>query len=209
MSTNPTGHGTRLLAMAFLAAAAMTSGCATHYAGDRGRDAADIFTLTVGTGAGAKARVGPFQAGVLDQRDRFGLRGGTVDSFERPVGGTYNRDIQAGIVGRERFDGRPEVIGDREKDFDTRTVAMVSAPSRHNAAYYGQVEVVLAPMVSIRAGFNVVELADFLAGFFGVDILGDDMDRREVLAARRQREAAAGLVAEKPVVPTDLVLVED
>jgi hypothetical protein len=167
------------LTLCFLIIAAFSSGCATNYVGDRGRDASDIFTLTVGTGAGAKARVGPFQAGILDQRDKFGLRGGTVGSFERPVGETYNRDIQFIVAGNERFDARPEVIGDREKDFRSKTIALVSAPSRHNAAYYGQVEIVLAPMVSIRAGFNFVELVDFLAGFMGIDLLGDDIDNKE------------------------------
>ena len=35
------------------------SGCATPYAIDRGRDAADIFTATFGSGYGAKVLVGP------------------------------------------------------------------------------------------------------------------------------------------------------
>jgi len=46
------------------------------YMVDRGRDAADIFTATVGTGAGIKARVGPFAQGVVLSRDYAGVHGG-------------------------------------------------------------------------------------------------------------------------------------
>ncbi len=161
------------------------------------RDAADIFTLTVGTGAGAKARVGPFQAGLLEQQDTYGLRGGVVDSFERNIGGTRNQDRQAVVVGRERFDPRPDAIGDREKDFRATTVAMVSVPDRPNPAYYGQVEVVVAPIVSVRVGFNFLEFLDFLAGFVGIDLLNDDVERREAAIARRERRAAERQLAAK------------
>ena len=43
---------------------------------DRGRDAADIFTLTIGTGAGGKLRVGPIQLAAVENADLVGLRSG-------------------------------------------------------------------------------------------------------------------------------------
>lgn len=52
------------------------TGCASPYMVDRGRDAADIFTATVGVGIGAKARVGPVQLPLIMTVDAAGLRGG-------------------------------------------------------------------------------------------------------------------------------------
>jgi len=47
---------------------------------DRGRDAADIFTATIGVGGGAKARLGPVHAGIVPFNvGAFGLRGGSWD----------------------------------------------------------------------------------------------------------------------------------
>src|SRR5690554_1302340 len=56
----------------------VATGCATPYMIDRGRDAADIFTATVGIGGGAKARVGPLHAGLFMNCDMYGLRNGVV-----------------------------------------------------------------------------------------------------------------------------------
>ena len=58
------------------AAVLWCAGCATGYWGDRGRDAADIFTCTAGIGGGAKARVGPLQAAAINNADLIGLRAG-------------------------------------------------------------------------------------------------------------------------------------
>lgn len=54
------------------------AGCAGFqgYMIDRGRDAADIVTFTMGGGAGAKGRVGPLQTGLLFSFDLAGLCGG-------------------------------------------------------------------------------------------------------------------------------------
>ena len=51
-------------------------GCATGYLGDRGRDAADIFTLTMGIGSGVRARVGPVHVAAINNADLVGLRAG-------------------------------------------------------------------------------------------------------------------------------------
>jgi hypothetical protein len=56
---------------------ALAIGCSTPYMVDRRRDAADIFTATVGHGVGgAKARVGPFGTGLFHEFPLYGLRGG-------------------------------------------------------------------------------------------------------------------------------------
>ena len=64
-----------------LALVTLATGCATPYMVDRGRDAKDVFTATVGTGLGAKARVGPINAGLFTGADFYGLRGGEFAAF--------------------------------------------------------------------------------------------------------------------------------
>ena len=65
----------------FLIVAAGMTGCAStgRYFVDRGRDAADVFTLTVGTGLGAGVRAGPAHIGLLLHQDRIGLMGGRIN----------------------------------------------------------------------------------------------------------------------------------
>ena len=52
------------------------TGCATGYWVDRGRDAADVFTATVGCGVGAKGRLGPINVGLAFDSTIAGVRGG-------------------------------------------------------------------------------------------------------------------------------------
>ena len=54
-----------------------TTGCATSgYWTDRGRDAADVLTATVGKGAALGARVGPVKVALNYHEDYAGLRNG-------------------------------------------------------------------------------------------------------------------------------------
>jgi hypothetical protein len=58
----------------------LCSGCATGYLADRVRDGADVFTLTMSAGLGARARVGPLHAGLNATVGDIGLRGGAIES---------------------------------------------------------------------------------------------------------------------------------
>jgi len=72
----------RLIQLAVLAPiAALATGCATPYMIDRGRDARDIITATVGVGLGAKIRLGPVHAGVLINHDVIGLRDSALNRY--------------------------------------------------------------------------------------------------------------------------------
>ncbi len=93
--------------LAAAAAIASLTGCASTkaYFVDRGRDAADIVTVTVGVGLGAKARVGFVQTGLLGNRDIVGLRSGqffTSSDLEPESYGDYlmsnSSDVEAGPV---------------------------------------------------------------------------------------------------------------
>ena len=64
-----------LLVLPILALAC--AGCSTSgYLANRGRDAADVFTLTLGAGTGVKGRVGPLMLAAEQNADLVGLRGG-------------------------------------------------------------------------------------------------------------------------------------
>jgi hypothetical protein len=54
------------------------TGSGPSYLAERGRDAADVFTASVGLGFGAKARVGPVQVGLLLREKCYGVRSGVV-----------------------------------------------------------------------------------------------------------------------------------
>jgi hypothetical protein len=73
---------TTLRILGVVAVAGVLTGCATtkEYFTDRGRDASDILTLSVGRGVGAKARIGFVQTGLLHNRDVAGFRSGSLFS---------------------------------------------------------------------------------------------------------------------------------
>lgn len=65
-----------------LACACVLGGCASAgtYLSQRGRDAADIFTLTLGVGDGAIVRAGPVHVSAIVTSDLMGLKGGQLFS---------------------------------------------------------------------------------------------------------------------------------
>ena len=164
------------------------SGCATKpYLVDRGRDAADIITVTIGLGVGAKARVGPFQTGLLAESDGIGLRGGMFpDVSDNRESFVFPRtvDLQLIAVGDESFDSNNELTAQRHKDFRANSVRPLffhrtiheSCPS-----YYTQLDAVVALGPSIRLGFNPGELLDFLLGWGNVDIYKDDLASQKMI----------------------------
>lgn len=159
------------------------SGCARDgYLQKRAHDAADIFTLTVGAGAGAKARIGPFHAGLFGNMDMAGLRGGTVAS-------KISLDDPLGMEGEVSFFSIDVVDGDttRGKNYCGVGGPLLSLPndsvmsttqlnSRH-IPYFTQIEVAAGLGPTLRAGFNPGELVDFIVGWFNVDLFDDDIRR--------------------------------
>lgn len=164
----------------------LAQGCATtRYLADRGNDAADIMTCTVGAGLGAKARVGPVQIGVLVNRDVTGLRGGQfrwwpIADEKSLFSSTCEFDYLV-ISGDFFADTFPDI---RQKLYsagggplikDVLPSARQRIPGR--PYYYTQIEVVGGLLGSVRLGLNPGEVADFLLGWFGVDIFSDDIGR--------------------------------
>jgi len=172
----------KILLVFVVFATLFSTGCVSTYMVDRTRDLADIVTVCGGIGAGAKARGGPIQIGVLANADVVGLRGGdgffqrlNFDSSEYPC------VFEASCYGVDIYDGADtwdilkvsDLAGARDKNF--------SASGRwgYNTAisdyYYWQVEVLLGLGPSVRVGFNFAEAVDFLTGIVAVDLLADDI----------------------------------
>ncbi len=206
--------------LAFLGLLLMSSGCvgARGYFGDRWADAKDVFTASVGTGGGVKARVGPVNAGFFLNSDRAGLRGG--ECFSLPDGPLAGGDADATLLFffSDQFDlrhppqsrsgtraslRRVRLVGDslakRNKSY---RCGMIPLPSPLGAfefqrvpCYYTQVEVAVGVGGTLRLGFNPGELLDFLLGWTTLDILRDDLAARAE-RERRALEGGAGVPAE-------------
>jgi hypothetical protein len=169
-------------------AAVLLAGCAsTPFLEDRRADAGDILTATIGTGAGAKVRVGPVQAAVIHNADLIGWRAGQwladgnrlTDNEEfylpLPLRQEGERRDKGAACGREAFShGARSVSCRRGKDVRGRSpfplVAVGETPG-----YFTQVEVAGGLLFTVRLAIHFGELADFVAGWFGRDLYGDDL----------------------------------
>lgn len=169
--------------LAVMIIAGMT-GCATPYMIDRRRDAADIFTARFGFGAGAKVGIGPVQAGILASSDAGGLRGGELSHTRLISGG----DIDFLVLGYDEFvppEGAASIVRKRNKEHKVRYAMLCipaatqltwPIPNKYNPSYFTQLEVVGGLFWTVRLGFNPGELLDFIFGWCGSDIYGDDIE---------------------------------
>ena len=194
----------RIFGAAMLAAS--MAGCTTGYLADRGRDAADVFTVGVGYGLGTKVRVGPVQLGLLYEVSSASLRGGELSADNQETVGPETGDALGLMLGRESlFKCRlprnknflatnlnvfpdesdnllliPFVFAAEPLQTPSRT-ATRSRPKDQPAPYYyySQIEFVVSLYRSIRIGFNPGELLDFLLGWTTLDIYNDDVEARQ------------------------------
>lgn len=185
-----------LQVLAILCLVTMTSGCVTPYMVDRGRDAADILTVTVGIGGGAKVRAGPFQTGLLMNQDKLGLRGGkllTADFKLDEFSHTYDTsDIDLLLFSLESF-FMPQSFGRRDtRDKDYGSVGV--GPLVYGVDYlhampwvngfgdpgpvhfYTGIEAVIGLGPTLRFGVNPGEVVDFIIGWTTLDIFNDDLE---------------------------------
>ncbi len=179
-----------------LSIASLLTGCATigGYFADRGRDAADIVTATVGVGLGAKGRIGPVQTGLLFELPLMGVRGGEF-SADNPLGSmfTTSSKVSGEAIGITQGDEEFYMVKlDRHKEFyatsidvgTTKGMFVYKVKDQYCAPYYyTQIEAVIAIGPSIRIGFNPGELLDFILGWTTIDIFNDDLEARK----RRER----------------------
>ncbi len=182
----------RVLVCQFIGAliSALCAGCATTgYLGDRMRDAGDVFTMTVGMGAGAKGRVGPAQVGLIVSRDLAGVRAGTVS-----IPWSLDTDFLLFPLygfGFEWMDTTNQMVIERHKCVNTSKplpfLSLVDTGekfehewsfSREDLHYYTGIEIVIGLGGTLRVGVNPGEMIDFVLGWATIDIFNDDLRNR-------------------------------
>ena len=170
---------------------AVCSGCVAPRGQDRLRDAKDVFTCAFGLGLGGRARVGPLQLPLLVQSDYAGLRCGEWfaspmrDDFwtyvseaghvvDQPLP-VYVPDCDTLYSGYEDFDPGGKAAARHKKESTVGMGPATRVLDRRNWAYYTNIEGVAGAVVSVRLGVNPGELIDWLLGFAGLDVMGDDI----------------------------------
>jgi hypothetical protein len=151
----------------------LVGGCTTAYWQDRGHDAADIATLTAGTGGGAFVQVGPKPVGYGFIIDASGVEdGGKLGSVMYLTGlqGVAERfagyDFEDVRVKRGKL---PPLLKDGN---EKRPIPIMPHHWTSLRIFAG------VTVFSMSVGVNPGELVDFSLGWFGVDIYGDDVESR-------------------------------
>ncbi len=187
---------TSLHIVALIAFAFGVSGCASTraYVSDRGHDAADILTLTVGHGlGGAKVQAGPIAIGAYQNMDWMGLRGGEAFAFPDSHHAGWDAWFPFPVIpldwgnmaGVEMWDGGMRSF-ERGKNIGYLSPYPFwiggLAERGWRSPYPYQIDAAVGLGITIRAGVNPAEFVDFLLGWIGFDIFNDD------LASRRLKE---------------------
>jgi hypothetical protein len=180
-----------LLLVTFIAAS--TAGCANSaYLRNRKQDALDVPSVAVGAGAGAKVRVGYLQLGLLYNQDLAGLRMGRFFTHRLESSASHPKMEDQTISvfflvplvfhGCERFHlppgpaNAPGKEGTRPSYYEAANFFFLLIPNPSIKTWWWQVEIVAGLGGTVRLGFNAAELADFLLGWAGVEILHDDVE---------------------------------
>lgn len=170
------------------------SGCASTkaYFADRGHDALDIFTVTAGVGVGAKARVGPCMLGSGLLFDIMGLQRGEFYFLDDMKDQGNGGDFMLVFAASEIFHSSPYV---RQRGLINEEVQYIflfpEDIKKIPAQYFTQIEVACGLLGSVRFGFNPGELLDFLLGWFGIDIYGDDIEMNKMREERAKKPPQA------------------
>jgi hypothetical protein len=183
------------------------TGCASSraYFIDRGRDAADVLTISVGAGLGARARIGPIETGAFLGSDKAGLRGGEIGAYTWEEFGMMSAAAgDALVLSFEEYNpdlGADTTAEQRGKFYSAEGVCLVSLledgdrRSWRVHPYYTQVEAQVGVLGSLRLGVNPGELVDFIFGWCGLDIFRDDVEARKRQEQSSTPAQAAGVPA--------------
>ena len=176
--------------LAPLAVVVMLAGCSRAYWVDRGRDAADVVTLTAGIGAGGAVRAGPFGTGLVAHMDMTGLRNGGWELYDVAATGMVwtTTGSEVGVVlAHTSYNVHSHMARRRGKGYAVRHLLGIAAPpwrtglrlldfpAMYSPAYFTDFQVVAGVGPSFRVGANPGELIDFLLGWTTLDIYGDDV----------------------------------
>jgi hypothetical protein len=175
---------------AFFVIVLLATGCASPYMADRGHDAADIFTATVGVGSGAKGRVGPLHVGLFGSDDERGLRLGDFAGWDDEV---ESSDFDTFIFppplgfGTEVYTTPQSLARGKVLAADSVVPCFYvfegleepEASFLEILTHYTQIEASAGLGGTLRLGFNPGELLDFIFGWTTLDIFRDDLQTRQ------------------------------
>ncbi len=202
----------RLPHLSLLMCAALCGGCGSSgYFLDRGRDAADVFTVTVGRGIGASPRISFVHPGLCVNVEDAGLRGGLF--FAGAMGGMGDCFMpvfltpptrKLPVCSVQKFATAPydphDIAVARGKDF--RAVGAMWPPfftvdfwpkTAILHPYFTQFEAVAGVGFSLCLGLNPGEFVDAVLGWTTLDIYNDDIER---IRKETDNRAEGPLVAE-------------
>ena len=187
MKARPSSSHFRRLAPS-IALALLCAGCASPYWQNRRADAADVFTATAGVGLGATARIGPLHAGLGVNWDFYGIEAGEIGklgSLGEAITGIGDKAADDCIVcmgWSEINQGERSAVRGKNVAYRPSGIPFWDPPppESSNPARWTQIEVAAGLLGGVRLGFNPGELLDFVLGFFGVDLYGDDLARGEM-----------------------------
>jgi len=162
-----------LLSLLFL------GGCATTgFLKDRLHDGADVMTLTVGIGVGAKISVGPVYMNMIGvkHRDLAGLRYG---DFIASPGESQDGEIGSLFGFGQSWHTRTELQQSRDKapEYSFTEIPFVMSRVRGAGADPMALDIVIGLVPSMRFGINPLEFVDFIFGWATLDFVGDDAQR--------------------------------
>jgi hypothetical protein len=159
--------------------------------------------MTFGTGLGVKARAGPVMLACDFIDDFAGLQSGEIFLQRAPtntisdVAGSLSKkldenqggyDIALLLIGSDAS-RNSEYARARQKYYHVFYLFSIANDLflyslEYSPPYFSQIEIAAGLGLSVRLGFNPVELLDFLLGWFGIDIYGDDVEMKK---AREER----------------------
>ncbi len=162
--------------LVFLISLLFLGGCATTgFLKDRLHDGADVLTLTVGVGVGAKISVGPVYMNIIgvQHRDLAGLRYG--DFIESP-GESQDSEIGSWFGFGQSWHTRTELQLSRDKapEYSFTEIPFVMSRVRGAAADPMALDIVIGIVPSMRFGINPLEFVDFIFGWTILDLARDD-----------------------------------
>ena len=180
-----------VMAFILVLVALVAPGCATGYLEGRWQDARDILTATVETDTvGVKAQLGPWTGlgvyGSSPDARGIGLVGGQVTSYDF-TDSTYPPFLGSIQRFRNFTDDRRRKEFHFVQSYFLPYIRPQTDPTgffggfegaddwRRVAPRYTQVEVAIGMWFGLRLGMNPGELIDFLAGWAGLDLYGDDV----------------------------------
>jgi hypothetical protein len=180
--------------VSLLLLALLLTGCTSSpYLHDRQDDAGDIFTISLGYGAGAKARVGTVNVGLLVNGDQIGYSKGFCFTPTDGLARLGMMDATATFISCETFGydwyEKPKLRGKYYEAYGLVALTKGDVWGRDHppwnayVPYYTEIEAVAGLGGSLRLGFNPGELLDFIVGWVGLDLFDDDLAKKKTQAA--------------------------